>query len=170
MSVTVKQTAPPPSSTRGRLKSIKHWTQCDSARCVKLKEASGSPTMPSAPHWHITASGLKFSLTADITLQSHVLHLLNYVISATNKLQDQLRSFCCSSQILKLQTSCRLNANEYEQWCHSNVQISLNIISLLFCLWVLHQHLLMDCIKVTTDDRWKLADFICYKFSSRTWV
>lgn len=36
---------------------------------VRLKQAIGSPTIPSVPHWQTIASALKLSLTADITLQ-----------------------------------------------------------------------------------------------------
>ena len=57
--------------------------------------------MPSAPHWQTMASGQNFSLTADITLQSHVTQLTK--VSSTWKSKSQCRGyniFCCSSQKL----------------------------------------------------------------------
>ena len=63
---------PPPKSTRGRLNCISKRTHCDSACGVRLKQERGSAVRPSAPHWHTTTSGLNVSLTACITLHTHV--------------------------------------------------------------------------------------------------
>lgn len=46
---------PPPKSTIGNDCDIRYFKQVDKAWGVKLKEAIGSPDIPSAPHWQTMA-------------------------------------------------------------------------------------------------------------------
>ena len=127
---TSSQYLPPPSRMRGRLNSIKYWTQCNSTFGVKLKQACGSPAMPSVPHWHTTAEGRNFSLTADITLQSHVLHLCDKQTGSS--VRDKVSSVAGCSQSWLNSNQCKQRQCSHDIRYHERVQQLTGLIGWTF--------------------------------------